>query len=41
MNITKETVKKWAKRTGLGIAALIVGFLIGFSIWLSWNIGAS
>jgi len=34
MNITKETVKKWAKRTGLGIAALIVGFLIGFSIWL-------
>jgi hypothetical protein len=34
MNITKETVKKWAKRTGLGIAALIVLFLIGFSIWL-------
>jgi hypothetical protein len=34
MNITKETCSKWAKRIGLGIAALIVGFLIGFSIWL-------
>ena len=34
MNISKEAIKKWAKRAGLGLAALAVLFIVGFSIWL-------
>lgn len=34
MNIPKEAIKKWAKRSGLGLAALAVLFFVGFSIWL-------